>query len=451
MANVRSSRRIANFSQAAIYTLIFIAILVAANFLANRYNKSFDSTANKRYSLSDQSAKLAHDLNQDMVISYWDRPDSFERARGLFDRYKNLSSKIDVRYQDVDKNRTAAMAAGITTLGTIYVEVGNRRETAKTLTEEDVTSAMMRAIKPGDRMVCFTLGSGESSVEDANASGYAAAKEAVEKNNYKSKVVKLLEKPEVPTDCTLLISAGPRNALSDAGVASLKKYVEAGGRAMFLLDPPLKFGRAVDDNEALLGVLTGWGVTVHKNLVVDAGSAIQQLGPQVPLVTRYEAHAIVSTIKDVPTLFPLPRSLEVKDGAGTKVSALLTTSEDSRATTNLSSSSLQIEGFTDKGPFILAAAGEHTASKGRFVVVGTSGFAANQFLRIRQVGNNDLYMNMVNWLSSDEDVMAIRPKDPEDRPLNMNARQVTLLFYTSVFGLPLLVVLAGLSVWWRRR
>lgn len=66
-------------------------------------------------------------------------------------------------------------------------------------------------------------------------------------------------------------------------------------------------------------------------------------------------------------------------------------------------------------------------------------------------GNRDLYLNMVNWLSSDEDLIAIRPKDPEDRRLNMNSRQVALLFYGSVVGIPLLMILAGISVWWRRR
>ena len=146
---------------------------------------------------------------------------------------------------------------------------------------------------------------------------------------------------------------------------------------------------------------------------------------------------------------PISRSLEVKDGTGTKVTALLTTSEESRATTNLASPNITISSAANKGPFILAAAGEHTASKGRFIVVGTSSFIANRYLGFN--GNRDLFMNMVNWLSADEDVMAIRAKDPEDRPLNMNARQVGIMFYMSVFGLPLGVVLAGLSVWWRRR
>jgi ABC-type uncharacterized transport system involved in gliding motility auxiliary subunit len=58
---------------------------------------------------------------------------------------------------------------------------------------------------------------------------------------------------------------------------------------------------------------------------------------------------------------------------------------------------------------------------------------------------------MLNWLSSDSDLTPIPVKEPEDRRLNMNQRQMSLLFYESVLAIPLLVVVAGISVWWRRR
>src|ERR1700692_4040290 len=99
MAN-QNRRRAATFAQAAAYTIIAIAILGTLNFLANRYNKSFDSTSNKKFTLSDQSAKIAKNLTQNVTITYWDRPDKFQNARDLLDRYKNLSPKIDVVYED---------------------------------------------------------------------------------------------------------------------------------------------------------------------------------------------------------------------------------------------------------------------------------------------------------------------------------------------------------------
>jgi ABC-type uncharacterized transport system involved in gliding motility auxiliary subunit len=70
---------------------------------------------------------------------------------------------------------------------------------------------------------------------------------------------------------------------------------------------------------------------------------------------------------------------------------------------------------------------------------------------VRFNGNRDLFLNMMNWLSSDEDLISIRPKDPEDRRLNISQRQMSTLFYASMIFLPLIVVTSGFAVWWRRR
>ena len=89
------------------------------------------------------------------------------------------------------------------------------------------------------------------------------------------------------------------------------------------------------------------------------------------------------------------------------------------------------------------------AGEGRFVVVGSSGWVANNILRFN--GNRDLVLNMMNWLSSDEDLISIRPKEPGNRPLNMTRQQMSTVFYSSVVFLPVLIIAAGIGVWWRRR
>jgi ABC-type uncharacterized transport system involved in gliding motility auxiliary subunit len=452
----QKNRRAATFAQAAVYTLIAIGILGTLNFLANRYNKSFDSTSNKKFTLSDQTAKIVKNVQQKVTITYWDRPSGFQNARDLLDRYKNLSNKVDVSYEDVDKRRTQAIAAGVKTLPTITVQVGNKKEETKSLTEEDVSGAFVRALKGGDRMVCFVLGSGEHSTDDTQPEGLSVAKTLVEKNNYKTQTIKLIPKAEIPMECTIVVVPGPRRNYVQPEVDALRAYVEGGGRALFLLDPPLKFGgEEIDENDALASVLAGWGVTVQKDLVLDLSGMGQifNAGPEYPLVATYENHAIVRDMKDVPTLFPIARSLEVKNGDKTMVEKLFETTTDSFATTNLSSPEIK-QGKNDiKGPLILGAAGTYTTGKetgnGRFVVVGTSSFVINNFVGFN--GNRDLFLNMLNWLSSDEDLISIRPKEPTDRPLNMNQRQVELMKYSSVFGLPLLILAVGVGVWWRRR
>lgn len=457
MPQTSGRRRAATLATAILYSAIIVALLAGLNFLANRYDKSVDTTANKKFTLSDQSVKIAKNLNQGVTITYWGQPNNFQQAKDLLDRYQSVNRKIDVKYEDVEKNRTQAIAAGVKNpIPNIFVEVGNKKEEAKSLTEEDVTGAIVRAIKGGNRKVCFTSGSGERSTDDTGADGYSNVKQLVEKANYLTQTIQLLPKPDIPSDCTITVFAGPKHDYLAPEVTAIKQYVENGGRALFLLDPPLKFVTPpIDDNAALTDVLAGWGVTTQKDLVLDL-SGVGQLygvGPDFPIVTSYDSHAIVNDLKGTWTGFPLARSLEVKNGDKTMVDKLFETTADSFATTHLDSPKIAQSKDDIKGPLTLGAAGTYTTGKeagnGRFVVIGTSGFPANGFITFN--GNRDLFLNTLNWLSSDEDLISIRPKAPTDSPLNMNARQVSLMLYSSVFGIPLLILAFGAGVWWRRR
>ncbi|HVT91716.1 MAG TPA: GldG family protein [Bryobacteraceae bacterium] len=442
---------------AATYILIILAILVVANFLANRYNKSYDSTANKRFSLSDQTKKLADGLKQDMTITYFDQTQGFQAARDLLDRYSNLSPKIHVRYIDVMKSPQQVREYGVKNTGTTIVEIGNKREEAKSMTEEGVTGAMVRVIKGGVRTVCTIEGNGEHQLDDSGDNGFSSLKETLQRDNYASKSINLLEKAEVPSECTVVVVGGPQTDYAAPAVKALQTYVENGGRALVLMDPPLKVRRmSVTDNDALAGVLESWGVTPEKDLILDENpiGQLAGLGPQVPLVTTYESHPIVAPMKGLATGFPLSRSLTVKNGAKTTVEKLFSSSAGSFSTSNLGPGEIALDPKTaKKGPFTMAAAGTYSSGKpntqGRFVVVGSSGWAANSFLRFN--GNRDLLLNMMNWLSSDEDLISIRPKEPEDRRLTLTRAQMGTIRMVSQFLLPLLVIAMGIVVWWKRR
>ena len=102
-----------------IYIAVVVAILAAINFLANRYNKSVDTTSNKRFSLSDQTVKVVKNLNQDAKITYFDKSSEFSRAKDLLDRYDTLSPKLKVDYIDPDKKPQVAKAMGVKNYGSI--------------------------------------------------------------------------------------------------------------------------------------------------------------------------------------------------------------------------------------------------------------------------------------------------------------------------------------------
>ena len=137
----------------------------------------------------------------------------------------------------------------------------------------------------------------------------------------------------------MLVVGGPQTDYPAAVVNAIKTYVEGGGRALFMLDNPLRIGRSEPpaENPDLIKVLADWGVTVNKDLVLDLSGigGIFGLGPEVPVVLQYESHPITQPLTRVPTAFPLARSLDIKTGDKTTVEKLIATTEDSVAVTEI--------------------------------------------------------------------------------------------------------------------
>src|ERR1700747_473006 len=174
---------------AATYVLVVIAVIVVVNVLADRYNKSYDATANKRYSLSEQTAKIVKGLKQDATITYFNQSTRFRDGKDLLDEYANLSPKIKVTYVDPDKDPQVAREAGIRSLGTAVVQIGAKKEEAKSMTEEGITGAFIRDLKSNTRTVCFVTGSGEHQPDERDREGLSGFKELLAKDNYEGKTI----------------------------------------------------------------------------------------------------------------------------------------------------------------------------------------------------------------------------------------------------------------------
>jgi len=441
-----ASRQVRYTAYAGTYIVVFVAILAGINFLANRYNKSFDSTTNKRFSLSDQTEKIVKGLATEVKITVVDKTDRFLASRDLLDRYSNLSSKLRVDYIDPEKSPQLARALGARSFGQVFVENGIKREEARALTEEEITGAIIRTLKTGDRMVCTLSGAGESSIDEMTGDGLGLAKTALERYNYKTQVIKTLQKAEIPADCSTILVAGPRFDYPEPVVAGIKAFVEKGGHAMFLLAPALKTEK--DDgavNEKLVALLDSWGVTVNNDVAIDeSGSGVDSgFNKFVFIIDKYASHPIVRDMRDVGVAFPLVRTLTTKD----KVEKLIATSEKSFATTTLDLKKLSADPPAGaKGPLTIAAAA--SIGKARIVVFGSASWATNSFFRYP--GNRDLFLNAFNWMSSDEELISIRPKEPEDRRLSVKPGQSWVFLFASFFP-PILILIGGIMVWLRRR
>src|SRR5258707_8743525 len=175
-AGFLKSRQTKYTAYAATYILVILAVLAAVNFLANRYDKSYDSTSNKQFSLSDQTIKVVGNLKNDIKLTYFDEASRFPQARDLLDRYTALSPKLKVEFIDPVKKPQQAKSAGYRRDVTILVDSGTRKEEAKSLTEEEVTGAIIRSQKSGERNVCFVDAANEHSITDEAATAFSFMK-----------------------------------------------------------------------------------------------------------------------------------------------------------------------------------------------------------------------------------------------------------------------------------
>ena len=228
---------------ATVYILVVLAIVVVANILADRYNKSYDGTANKRYSLSGQTAKIVKGLKQSATITYFNQSTRFQQGKDLLDEYANLSPKVHVQYVDPDKDPQIARVDAINHYPTAIVQIGARKQEAASMDEEGVTGAFIRDLKNNTRTVCFVTGSGEHQIDDSNRDGYSRFKSVLGRDNYTTQSIDLLRTAAVPGTCTVLVIGGPSGNYQQPEVDAIKKYVESGGRALVMLDPPLRLGR----------------------------------------------------------------------------------------------------------------------------------------------------------------------------------------------------------------
>ena len=254
-ASFLKSRQTRYTAYATTYILVILAVLGAVNFLANRYDKSYDSTSNKQFSLSDQTIKFVGNLKNDIKLTYFDEATRFPQARDLLDRYTALSPKLKVEFIDPVKKPQQAKSAGYRRDVTILVDSGARKEEAKSLTEEEVTGAhhplpeirrAQRLLRQCGQRALHRRRSRHRLLADEAAAGARQLQDPHHRFQTQGRRTRQAASPsarprssravEVPKDCLVLVVGGPQLAYPQPIVDAFKKYVEGGGHALFMLD-----------------------------------------------------------------------------------------------------------------------------------------------------------------------------------------------------------------------
>jgi ABC-type uncharacterized transport system involved in gliding motility auxiliary subunit len=467
---VFSGRQARYGTLAATSVLVVLGILVAINYIGAKQNKRWDLTAAKQFSLSDQSRNVLAKLDSPMQVTVFAQEPDFPRYRDKLKEYEYASKRVATEYVDPDKKPTIAKQNQVQQYGTIIFNYKGRTERVTSDNEQDITNGVIKVVSGQQRKVYFTQGHGEKDTTSSERDGYNTIAGALGRENYTVEKVAIAQAGSVPDDAAVVIVAGPRLDFFAPEVEALKKYLEKGGKLLLEIDPPDQADSPPMTN--LTALAHDWGVEVGGNVVVDVSGMGRLIGTDasVPVVATYPSHPITQRFTYL-TAFPLSREAAPVSGGvnGHIAQPFLESSARSWAETDIKAllASGQValdEAKGDKkGPITLGSAvsapvaaatpptpGDDTPKpETRVAVIGDSDFAANSGLGIQ--GNRDLFMNTVGWLSQQENLISIRPKEADDRRITLTATQQNNITWLSLLIVPGMVFGAGVYTWWRRR
>jgi ABC-type uncharacterized transport system involved in gliding motility auxiliary subunit len=442
-------------ANAAIYSVLFIGILVMVNFLAARHPRRFDTTEAGVYSLSPESIKYVKDLDRDLDLMAFVETGKDPAIEDLFKSYAEQSSHVKYQMVDPDKSPDLTQRYNVTQYGTVRVAYGDQSTLVSKADEESITNAILKVMHSTKKTICLVEGHGEPDAGDVESpKAYGDFRTALESENYTVKAVLLATQPKVPDECNLLIVPAPQKPYLEPEVGLVKEYLSGGGRAVFLL--------AAQRGPELTPLLADYGIQVGNDIVVDQVLRLFQ-GPALgvePIADKYGRHPITEGFKQR-TIFPFARSVdaisEKKDGID--VTWIVKTSPSSWAETDLDDlfkGKATFDAKTDrKGPISIAVAATVTTKQGdkdvssRLVVFGSDEFVDNKFLN--NLYNRDLMLNAVNWAVGEDKQITIRTRSVRASRVQLTSDQVTRIFYLSVLIVPEVLLLLGISVWSRRR
>ena len=448
-------------TNALVATGAVILILGLINFLAVRYSQRIDLTENQLFTLSSGSQQLVQNLSQPLKVWIFERNIN-PADQKLLENYQR-NGPIQFEVVDPQVNLGLAQQFNVQSVGEVYLEYGDKKQLVQTLSQTERLSEirLSNAIAQiqSDRTLSLYIlqGHGEPELQ-ATEGGLSQAVAGLEGQGYQVEALNLAERSDVPEDAAAIIVAGPKRKLFAGEVTALKNYLNSGGRLLLLIDP--------ETDPGLEPLLQDWGVELDPRLIIDASGTgdVIGYGPATTLITNYGDHPVTEEFANGISVYPLARPIGTVKKQGIEAVALLITGDRSWAESNLQEEEVafdpqsDVEGPLDLGvvltrPSATAAADgpdNNSETESRLVVIGNSAFATNGWFE--QQLNGDVFLNSVDWLANDEEqTLAIRPKEPNERRINLSAAQAGMIGWLALLVMPLLGLIAAAIAWWRRR
>ena len=441
--------------QNVLFVLLFVLVVGLLAWLSQRYQYQADWTANNRNTLSAASVSVLEQMPEQIQVSAFTVDSGAMRQHiadllGRYQRYKK-SLRLEIINPDTEPDKVRQL--GITVDGELLFEYQGRSEQVTQLNEQAITNALQRLSRGAEPWIVFVEGHGERSPFGKANHDLQVWAQQLEAKGFHLQGLNLATAALVPDNASVLVIAGPQVSFLPGEVKLVEDYIGRGGNLLWLADPDGVFGL-----EALAEQL---GVNFEQGVIVDPTAQMFSINdPTFAIVGDYGLHPVVDGF-EVLTIFPRAAGVTVEPQEQWQADSFLFTTERSWSETGVLAGEIAFDELEDvTGPLSLAAAvtrslddeladDDAESKQQRILVVGDGDFLSNAYLG--NGGNLDLGMNMVNWLSRDDQLIAVPTKTTLDSNLNLSRTTSMVIGFGFLLLLPAILLLSGLTIWLKRR
>jgi len=507
------NKKILNSSISSV--LIFLAFLIALNFLASQNSLYFDLTEEKIYTTSQATEDILKNLEEEVTVNIYiskDLPSNLITIKtqllDLMNQYQDIAgSKLKVSYiepENTSEKVQELAALGIPQLqfnviekdkyevkqGFFGVEMfsekedGIKREAIPIIQaidswEYDFISAVYSVSRDARETVAFLEGHGEKEIqiEDLKKSyeiadvqvetegenkGFYIATYTINKEGEEE-----IEK-EYVTPLTLII-VGPEAPLTNEEISVIDEFIVNGGNVIVVSDgiiPDLQQNLNANPVENNLNELTGkYGIEINSDLIYDKSNSnisYQQgfftVSKAYPfwvksLQDNFEKHPSLSGVQSI--TFPWVSSLTLSEKDEYLAKALITSTNQGKTMSVsfnlLPDNVLNFSGGSKKTIAAYAEPKDQNSNKGLLFVVGDYDFISPGFSR-QAPDNETFFMNLVDSVSNSVNLASIRSKNIIDRPLKeIDEAEKKYWKFIAIFASAILINIYGIFRIMKRR
>ncbi|MDA1279090.1 MAG: Gldg family protein [Chloroflexi bacterium] len=484
----------------AIVFVTFVAIAVIVNFTlywaGDRPNPAgwlrVDTTATKQFLLEEQVVNTLKNLKEPVKITAFFVTDTaaesaaWRDTQDMLSEFRRRSSAYDLEYElvDPDLNPNIATALGVTRFPALAIEgvesrrtevvVGlNPNTTSNVFTEQQVVTSLLVINQIAQKKVIFITGHSERDVTDTEqVTSFGLAGRALNRENY---VVLVETLQELGTRIAIgdpqeqpaaLVFAGPTRELLPIDQQVLLEYARSGGSILFMFEPE-------ETPDSFKQFLSRYAVSIGTGEAADVASfvapsptfiQIKKSNSQLPPHPVTEGFEVLYMPGSTHFGWAVdPQSIPLAEATTPLVRQAILASTTLSSWSETDPDTLEFNvGEEIAGPLpvavVIEAVGELTGGVYRnedglfslnMIAIGDTDFASNNYFG--SANNADLFVNAVNFLARDFELISIRSKTESNRQLFLTRNERDFVRWSGWLLMPGLISLFGFWTWWRRR